>query len=183
MPGCWVRTGCDGSGRGPPTGACGRGPGNGGRGGSGPPGRPGTVPGRAAIGCDGGRTPVVPVWPAAPPAAGRVVAGIPGRSTFGRGAMRGAGDVGSGGVGVVGRRSSMRSRSVGGTIRPGTTGGFETFLISGASGAAAIGDSIFGVAGSRAATVFSAGGPPTASTRDFFTPRPPPDTSTGRAGG
>ena len=47
MPGCCVRTGCDGSGRGPPTGACGREPGYAGRGGGGRrPDAPGTVPGR-----------------------------------------------------------------------------------------------------------------------------------------
>ena len=40
----------------------------------------------------------------------------------GRGTTRGGGVVGSGGVGVVGRCSSMRSRSVGGTTRPGVAG-------------------------------------------------------------
>src|SRR4051812_10162282 len=112
MPGCCVRTGCDGSGRGPPIGPWGRGPGYGGRC---PLGGP---PGRGI--CTGGRPPVVPVWPAAPPAAGRTVDGIAGRSTrgAGRGTARGA-EVGSGGVGDVGRCSSMRRRSVGGTIRPG----------------------------------------------------------------
>src|SRR5439155_12250590 len=115
-PGCCVRTGCEGSGRGPP-GVC-RGGGGGYAGRSGPGGR--------GIGCVGGRTDVVPVCPAAPPTAGRAVAGIAGRSVFGaagRGALRGAGAVGSGGVGVVGRRRSMRQRSVGGATRPGNTPG------------------------------------------------------------
>ena len=43
---------------------------------------------------------------------------MPGRSTLGRCTTRGAGAVGNGGVGVVGRCSSMRSRKVGGTMRP-----------------------------------------------------------------
>ena len=58
-----------------------------------------------------------------PPA--RAVAGIPGRSggrgVEGRGTTRGAGCVGSGGVGVVGRSCSIRRRSVGGTMRPAVT--------------------------------------------------------------
>src|SRR5258708_4759806 len=118
MPGCCVRTGCDGSGRGPPIGACGLELGYEGR------GAPGAPPGRGN-GCAGGRTPTAPVWPAAPPAAGRAAVGIAGRSpaglgATGRGTTRGAGDVVSGGVGVVGRFCSMRRRSVGGTTRPGT---------------------------------------------------------------
>ena len=140
-PGCCVRTGCEGSGRGPPTGACGLGPGYGGRACGAPPGRAGAAPGRAAGGA-GGRTPVVPVCAAAAPA-GRAVAGIPGRSVLGRGALRGAGEVGSGGVGAVGRCSSMRSRKVGGTTRPGL--GFESFGPSGVADDAAIGTSACGV--------------------------------------
>jgi len=54
--------------------------------------------------------------------------------------MRGAAEVGKGGVGVVGRCSSMRSRNVGGTMRPGI--GFEIFGAAGALGAAAIGVSV-----------------------------------------
>src|SRR5262245_54590378 len=112
VPGCCVRTGCEGSGRGPPGVGLLLGPGYAGRGGSG--GRAdGGAPGRAAAGA-----------PAA--AAGRAVAGAAaGRSTrgCGRGTTRGAGVVGSGGVGVVGRCSSMRRRIVGGTTRPGV-GGF-----------------------------------------------------------
>ena len=54
--------------------------------------------------------------------------------------MRGAAEVGNGGVGVVGRCSSMRSRKVGGTMRPGI--GFEIFGTAGVLGAAAIGVSI-----------------------------------------
>jgi hypothetical protein len=68
------------------------------------------------------------------------VVAIPGRSVFGRGAIRGAGEVGSGGVGVVGRCSSMRSRKVGGTTRPGM--GLATFGTSRVAGEAAIGDSM-----------------------------------------
>jgi len=64
------------------------------------------------------------------------VAGITGRSVLGRGAIRGAGAVGSGGVGVVGRCSSMRSRNVGGTTRPAL--GFAILGPSCATGAAAI---------------------------------------------
>src|SRR5438876_7792311 len=133
IPGCCVRTGCDGSGRGPPIG--GRDPGYAGRGPAGPPGR---------IGCAGGRPVAVPVCPAAPPAAGRAVVGIAGRSTFGatrgasRGCARGPGDVGSGGAGVVGRCSSMRRRSVGGTTRPGV-GGFGAGVGTSTGGAAASG--------------------------------------------
>src|SRR5437764_12613836 len=118
IPGCCVRIGCDGSGRGPPTGACGRGPEYGGR-------TPAAPPGRAASGCAGGRAPGAPVCPAAPPAAGRGAVGIAGRAE-GRGApgrtTRGAPAVGSGGVGAVGRCSSMRRRSVGGTTRPAAGG-------------------------------------------------------------
>ena len=44
-------------------------------------------------------------------------------ASIGRCTTRGVGDVGKGGVGVVGRCSSMRRRSVGGTTRPGV-GGF-----------------------------------------------------------
>src|SRR5436190_7234240 len=141
-PGCCVRTGGEGSGRGPPIGACGRMLGYGGR------GAPG-APGRAAIGCAGRGAPA-PVWtplPGAPPA-GRAVDGIAGRSTFGatraarRGADRGAGDVGSGGVGVDGRCSSIRRRSVGGTTRP-AVGGFGG---AGARGASAAGAAATGVA-------------------------------------
>jgi hypothetical protein len=47
------------------------------------------------------------------------VAGRSVRGAVGRGAGRDAECVGSGGVGVVGRCCSMRSRSVGGTTRPG----------------------------------------------------------------
>jgi len=118
--GC-VRTGCDGSGRGPP-GVC-RGADGGyvGRGG-------GTTDGRAA-GCDGraAAAPAGAADPAAAPVAGRAAAGMAGRSVLGaagRGTTRGAGVVGRGGVGVVGRCSSIRSRSVGGTMRPGVTAGF-----------------------------------------------------------
>jgi hypothetical protein len=81
------------------------------------------------------------------------VAGIAGRSIFGRCTIRGAVEVGSGGVGVVGRCSSMRRRSVGGTMRPGTTGGFEILRTSGVGAAAAIGDSTWAVAGGAMTTV------------------------------
>jgi len=131
IPGC-VRTGCDGSGRGPPgvcLGAVG-----------GYDGRGGGIPGRAP-GC-AGRGAAAPACTAAPAGAdGRAAAGIAGRSLFGaagRGAVRGAGDVGSGGVGVVGRCSSIRRRSVGGTTRPGVTVGFAGGVSRGVTVAAAM---------------------------------------------
>ena len=80
-----------------------------------------------------------------------MVAAIPGRSVFGRGAIRGAGEVGSGNGGVVGRCSSMRSRKVGGTTRPEM--GVATFGTSCAPGAAAMGDSVLVVKGSAVPTV------------------------------
>src|SRR4029453_14100942 len=116
-PGCCGRTGCDGSGRGPPiTGCCGRDPGYAGRGGPagrGPPGGAGRAPGAPVCACA----------PAPPAATGRGGAG--GRSPLGpcRVAGRGSGDVGNGGDGAVGRCSSIRRRSVGGTMRP-AVGGF-----------------------------------------------------------
>jgi hypothetical protein len=56
-------------------------------------------------------------------AGGRAAAGGAGRSVLGtgRGTTRGSVLLGSGAVGVVGRCSSIRSRSVGGTTRPGVT--------------------------------------------------------------
>ena len=144
MPGCCVRMGCDGSGRGPPTGPCGRELGYCGRG-------PGAPPGRGNPDA-GGRTAVAPAGPEA--AAGRAGAGIGGRSVLGaagRGTARGA-DVGSGGVGAVGRCCSMRKRSVGGTIRPGV-GSFGAGGAGGGGGAAATGDS-----GARGASATGGGG-------------------------
>src|SRR5437773_5155134 len=85
MPGCCVRTGCDGSGRGPPGVGLGVVPGYAGRGGATPGAR--VIVGRAAV----------PAWAPAPVAGGRAVAGIAGRSVFaaaGRGTTRGAGPVG-----------------------------------------------------------------------------------------
>lgn len=92
------RTGCEGSGRGPPMGAW--------RGGSGPPGRCGAraaapVPGRGAAGRL--RLPVGACDPAGDGAAGRTRTGRRG---------------GAGGAWPV-RGSSTRKRSVGGTTRPG----------------------------------------------------------------
>src|SRR5262249_22237879 len=72
----------------------------------------------------------VPAVPDAPPAAGRAVAGIAGRSVLGadgRGTMRGGAVLGNGAGGVVGRCSSMRRRNVGGTTRPACAGGAGGF--------------------------------------------------------
>ena len=87
------------------------------------------------------------------PAAGRGGAGMLGRSTLGRCTTRGAGAVGNGGVGVVGRCSSMRSRKVGGTMRPaagfGGGAGIPGIVIP---GDAASGASTGGVTGSGASS-------------------------------
>ena len=80
-------------------------------------------------GCAGdGRLAAVPACPAGVAlAAARAAAGAAagrslGRTGAGRTAPRGGACVGRGGVGVVGRCSSMRNRSVGGTTRPGVAG-------------------------------------------------------------
>ena len=77
MPGSGVRTGCEGSGRGPP--GVGRAvePGYG--------GRFGAPAGRGGIGGAAGRALGTPVCAAAPPAAARVAAGLAGRSVLGAG--------------------------------------------------------------------------------------------------
>src|SRR5262249_10144662 len=96
------RTGCDGSGRGPPIGACGRGydPGRAGVAGRGAP-APG-LPGRCCGGADLLRFPV---------AGGGGLGGCGGRTSSGRrGGAWGAGPVFG---------SWPRGRSVGGTTRPG----------------------------------------------------------------
>ena len=132
MPGCCVRTGCEGSGRGPP--GVGRDEGYAGRGGAGEPGRGGCAAGRAApVACAAGR-------------------GATGGFGAGRWTTRGVVEVGSGGVGVVGRCSSMRSRRVGGTTRP--AGAFLGAAAGAGAGAAAIGASTGAGDGSAA----SAGG-------------------------
>ena len=102
--GCDGRTGCDGSGRGPPIGACGRGIRAGdaaGRPDAGAPGAPDVSAGAGLL-----RFPV---------AAGGGVVDTGGRTSSGR---RG----GAGGAWPV-FGSSTRSRSVGGTMRPGTGAG------------------------------------------------------------
>ena len=110
MPGCCVRTGCEGSGRGPPIGVA-----------AGPRIRRTRRAGRAAgtRGIPGARADArragVQRRPRRPRPGWRGPVSGPG----GRGRARGGGVVGSGGVGVVGRCSSMRRRSVGGTMRPG----------------------------------------------------------------
>ena len=111
MPGSGVRTGWEGSGRGPPGVGRAVDPGYG--------GRFGAPAGRGGIGGAAGRALGTPVCAAAPPAAARVAAGLAGRSVLGAGLGIRGGAVGSGGVGVVGRCSSMRRRSVGGMMRPG----------------------------------------------------------------
>ena len=129
-----MRTGCEGSGRGPPTGIWG---------GRGPAGRGGAAtPGRADIGGRGGCPGV------APPPGRAGDGGAAGRALFGAslGAVRGAGDVGNGGIGVVGRCSSIRRRSVGGTTRPGV----GTFAGGSTRGAGATGGS--GVVATTGAT-------------------------------
>ena len=137
-PGCCGRTGCEGSGRGPPIGGrelgyCGRGcPGMPGRGG--PP----------------GRAPGTPVAPGAP--AGRAATGAAGfGGAIGRCTARGGGVVGSGCVGVVGRSVSMRRRNVGGTMRPGAGRGAAGGA-AGAGGAAATGGSTSGTTGGGSTT-------------------------------
>ena len=99
----------------------------------------------------------VPVCPAAPPATGRAAIGIAGRSgAFGRRTTRGAGVVGSGGVGVSGRRSSMRSLSVGGTTRP-AVGAFAGVLAAGAGAAAKAGSAAAGSATAIGVSATAAG--------------------------
>jgi hypothetical protein len=79
--------------------------------------------------------------------------------------MRGTGDVGSGGVGVVGRCSSMRSRKVGGTTRPvgvvfggGATGAAATARGSASSALVGAGVSTAGSLGAAMATAISVAG-------------------------
>jgi hypothetical protein len=76
---------------------------------------PGAPPGRAATGCPGRAGGAV--RPAATPGVGDVAVG----AGLGAGLwiIRGGAVVGNGGVGDVGRCSSIRRRSVGGTTRPG----------------------------------------------------------------
>jgi len=82
-----------------------------------------------------------------------------------RGATRGAGVVGSGGVGVVGLCSSMRSRSVGGTTRPGA--GFAASGAGGSRGDSGAGAAVTGGAaasiGAGACGTSAAGGGATGS--------------------
>ncbi|OFV93972.1 MAG: hypothetical protein A3H95_07840 [Acidobacteria bacterium RIFCSPLOWO2_02_FULL_64_15] len=144
MPGCCVRTGGDGSGRGPPGGVVGRGVYIGRAGIPAPPGRA----------CIGGRAVAVPGCPGAAEAGRAAIGG--GVLGAGRGTRR-AGVVGSGRGGEVGRCSSMRSRIVGGTTRPALglrAGG------SGVAATAATGDST----GAADASASGAGSEPSAYT-------------------
>ena len=128
-PGCCVRTGCDGSGRGPPTGACGRDPGYAGRGGGGPPGRAGARPGP----CGHRLTPVDErralrlTWGAAPADAGVRRRGACPGVRFSA-AARCAAQVTSAAAASASSAAVLRcaAASVGGTMRPGTGSGFAT---------------------------------------------------------
>ena len=102
------------------------------------------------MGCPGGR-PAGPVRPAAAaPPIGGWLGGAVGLGA-GFGAIRGGAFICSGGVGDVGRCSSMRSRRVGGTMRPGTTGGFG-------GGGASIRGAVAATAGSGVSVSSAAGG-------------------------
>ena len=156
MPGCCVRIGCDGSGRGPPIGGrelgyCGRCPGAPGRGRRDAPAGWRRRPCSCCAGC------------AAP--AGRAAIGAAGfGGAIGRCTARGGGVVGSGCVGVVGRCCSMRSRSVGGTMRP--AGGFGAdaagAAATGAAGCAGAGVSVAAGGGAAACSTGADGGSTTA---------------------
>src|SRR5258705_77245 len=153
--------GCDGSGRGPPTGICG------GRGPAGRGGRP--TPGRAA-------TPVLAPpgdcgCPDAAPVAGRAEDGTAGRAPFGAslGDGRGAADVGSGAIGVVGRCSSMRRRNVGGTTRPGAGVVFAGGSTSRAGGASGCSGCDSGIASTGASTTSTSAASATAGAASIKT--------------
>ena len=148
---CGGRTGCEGSGRGPPGGICGRiGGGYDGRCGAGrvdtPPGPPPGPPGLARLPVGGG-------------------GGVVGRggTTLSDGRSRGpAGRVGIAGTaevpGAVG--SSIRSLMLGGTTRPGMWGGFAG---AGAGGGAAA--TAAGFAGGGAGSTTGVGGGGSSTTR------------------
>src|SRR5581483_7638132 len=103
--------------------------------------------------------------PVAGAPAGLAAAGVAGL-TIGLGTRR-TGAVGNGGVGVVGRCSSMRSLSVGGTTRPtvGFGGGAGAGGGAAATGSAtAGGGSITGGGGAVGGSIAGGGGTSTAAT-------------------